>query len=244
MLLAGAYPGRPEPAAHRQRIKSLFDAGMRTFIKLQEENETNNSGKPFARYDNELRRIASDRDQQIAHLRFPIPDGGTTSVDRMCCILDAIDLSLSADRPVYVHCFGGDDLLVFYAGLRSIYPSKDRHTYALVGFFTISNVMSAKDVEETRWHMNAHLRKMKPGANDIVALAKAIVSGRLKECISIGEWRDRVYRVESEILEAWGGLSVTNGYIQRSVVPPEFKDPNRFLKWFERQNPTLIASNN
>lgn len=106
-LLAGAYPGRPEPADHRQRIKSLFDAGMRTFINLQEENETNNSGKPFVRYDNELRQIVSDRGEQIAHLRFPIPDGGTTSADRMRCILDAIDLSLAADRRVYVHCFGG-----------------------------------------------------------------------------------------------------------------------------------------
>ena len=107
LLLAGAYPGRPDPADHRQRIRSLFDAGMRRFINLQEENETNNSGKPFVRYDNELRRLASDRDQRIAHLRFPIPDGGTTSVDRMRCILDAIDLSLAANRLVYVHCFGG-----------------------------------------------------------------------------------------------------------------------------------------
>lgn len=107
LLLAGAYPGRPDPAGHRQRIESLFNAGMRTFINLQEENETNNSGQSFVRYDNELRRIAKEREQLIAHLRFPIPDGGITSVDRMRCILDAIDLSLSADRPVYVHCFGG-----------------------------------------------------------------------------------------------------------------------------------------
>ena len=107
MLLAGAYPGRPKPAEHRKRIRSLFDSGMRTFINLQEEDETNNSGKPFVRYDNELRRLAGEHEQRIAHLRFPIPDGETTSIDRMRCILDAIDLSLSADRPVYVHCFGG-----------------------------------------------------------------------------------------------------------------------------------------
>lgn len=107
LLLAGAYPGRPDPIDHRQQIKSLFDAGMRTFINLQEENETNNSGVPFVRYDDELRRLAGERNDRIAHLRFPIPDGGTTSVDRMRSILDAIDLSLSADLPVYVHCFGG-----------------------------------------------------------------------------------------------------------------------------------------
>lgn len=107
LLLAGAYPGRPDPADHRQRIRSLFDAGMRTFINLQEENETNNSGVPFVRYDDELRRLAVEKNDQIAHLRFPIPDGGRTSVDRMRSVLDAIDLSLIANRPVYVHCFGG-----------------------------------------------------------------------------------------------------------------------------------------
>ncbi|TWT97146.1 protein-tyrosine phosphatase family protein [Neorhodopirellula pilleata] len=106
-LLAGAYPGRPEPADHRQRIQSLFDAGMRTFINLQEENEKNNFGVAFVRYDDELRRLASDRGEHIAHLRFPVPDGGKTSVDRMRCILDAIDLSLVVNRPVYVRCFGG-----------------------------------------------------------------------------------------------------------------------------------------
>ncbi|QDS88439.1 hypothetical protein EC9_26300 [Rosistilla ulvae] len=104
LFLAGAYPGRPEASQHQQRLQSLFGAGMRTFINLQEEGETNNAGKPFVRYDDGLRELVGD---QFAHLRFPIPDGGTTSVDRMRSILDAIDLSLAADRPVYVHCFGG-----------------------------------------------------------------------------------------------------------------------------------------
>ena len=107
VFLAGAYPGHSDPMEHHQQIKSLFDAGMRTFINLQEENEANNSGVPFVRYDNELRRLADEQDELIAHLRFPIPDGGTTSKNRMRCILDAIDLSLASDRPVYVHCFGG-----------------------------------------------------------------------------------------------------------------------------------------
>lgn len=106
-LLAGAYPGRPDPKQHQQRIKTLFEAGMRTFINLQEENETNNNGIPFVRYDDELRRLANADDDRIAHLRFPIPDGGTTTIDRMRSILDVIDLSLDAGRGVYVHCFGG-----------------------------------------------------------------------------------------------------------------------------------------
>lgn len=107
LLLAGAYPGQPEPAKHLARLQALYDAGMRTFINLQEEDETNNAGQRFVRYDGDLRDIAAKQDDMISHLRFPVPDGGTPSVDRMRCILDAIDLSIAANRTVYVHCFGG-----------------------------------------------------------------------------------------------------------------------------------------
>lgn len=92
---------------HRERLQALYDAGMRTFINLQEENEKNHAGQPFVRYDDVLRKFAAERDDAIANLRFPIPDRGTTSIDRMRSILDAIDLSLTANRAVYVHCFGG-----------------------------------------------------------------------------------------------------------------------------------------
>lgn len=106
-LLAGAYPGKSDPAEHLARLQALYAAGIRTFVNLQEENETNNAGQPFVRYDGNLRDLAAKRNDMISHLRFPIPDGGVTSFDRMRCILDAIDLSLAADRAVYVHCFGG-----------------------------------------------------------------------------------------------------------------------------------------
>jgi len=106
-LLAGAYPGQPDPAKHLARLQALYDAGMRTFINLQEEGETNNARQPFVRYDGDLREVAAKQKDTILHLRFPISDGGTTSVDRMRSILDSIDLSLAANRGVYVHCFGG-----------------------------------------------------------------------------------------------------------------------------------------
>ncbi|TWU18750.1 protein-tyrosine phosphatase family protein [Allorhodopirellula heiligendammensis] len=106
-LLAGAYPGQPDHAQHHARLQSLYDAGIRTFINLQEEGEANNAGQPFVPYEKDLREIAKKRGDTVAHLRFPIPDGGTTSADRMRSILNTIDLSLAANRAVYVHCFGG-----------------------------------------------------------------------------------------------------------------------------------------
>ena len=110
-LLAGAYPGKFNPDEHLQRLTDLIDSGMRTFVNLMEEDESNNAGIRFVRYDDVLREIAQSHSGgqkfAIAHLRFPIQDGSVTTTGRMRSILDAIDLSLDAGAPVYVHCFGG-----------------------------------------------------------------------------------------------------------------------------------------
>lgn len=107
LLLAGAYPGHSNTQTHKKRISGLWEAGIRTFINLMEENETNHAGQAFVRYDDMLREMASTNNDRIAHLRFPIPDTKITTHDRMRSILDAIDLSLDRQIPVYVHCFGG-----------------------------------------------------------------------------------------------------------------------------------------
>jgi hypothetical protein len=106
-FLAGAYPGSAKPDEHRNRIEALWNSGVRTFVNLVEEDESNNSGQPFARYDDILRDLAAVANTQVAHLRFPVKEVSIPSIDRMRSILDAIDLSLAAGRPVYVHCFGG-----------------------------------------------------------------------------------------------------------------------------------------
>ena len=139
---------------------------------------------------------------------------------------------------------GEDDILVFYAGLRPCFPSEDRLFYAIVGLFVVNEVINAADVPNHRIHENAHTRKLKRGASDIVVRAKPRVSGRLRRCIPIGEYRDRAYRVRTDILEAWGGLSVNDGYIQRSARPPRLLDPARFMNWLDRQDHELVCANN
>lgn len=106
-LLAGAYAGKLELAAHRARLAGLFDAGVRTFVNLMEEDESNSDGKRFTPYEETLQQIALDASDQINCVRFPIVDGQVTTQDRMTEILNAIDLSVQKNRPVYVHCFGG-----------------------------------------------------------------------------------------------------------------------------------------
>jgi hypothetical protein len=132
-----------------------------------------------------------------------------------------------------------NDLLVFYAGLRSI-KAEGNLVYALVGAYVVQKVLRAVDVSARRRRENAHTRWKHISGADIVVRAKPRISGRFKRCIPIGEWRNRSYRVRKSVLKAWGGLSVIDGYIQRSARPPEFLKPKKFLRWLRTQNVELL----
>lgn len=137
-----------------------------------------------------------------------------------------------------------DDLIVFYAGLSDV-RSKARLIYAVVGVFVVEKFRLAIDIPPTDRDINAHSRReLKPDAQDLIVCARSSVSGRLERCVQIGEWRDRAYRVKRDLLEKWGGLSVKDGYLQRSARLPKFNDPMRFQRWFETMKPVLIQTNN
>jgi len=78
------------------------------------------------------------------------------------------------------------------------------------------------------------------------------VSGRLERCLPIGSYRkpagqpqkNSSYRVEIGLLEKWGGLSIADGFLQRSARLTEFNDANRFYDWFLEQRVPLIQRNN
>ncbi len=135
------------------------------------------------------------------------------------------------------------DLLVFYAALKPVYPSADRLIYALIGLFSVEQVVKANEVPETLRYENAHTRRFHIGNSDIIIRAQAGKSGRFSRFIPIGEFRNRAYRVRTEILELWGGLSVKDGFIQRSARPPHFLNPAKFYDWLHKQNVTLNKDN-
>jgi hypothetical protein len=139
---------------------------------------------------------------------------------------------------------GDGDLLVFYGGLRPVHPCDQKLIYALMGMYVVQEVVPAASVPSERWFENAHVRKTKPGETDIIVRAKANVSGRFDRCIPIGEWRDRAYRVRQDVLDAWGGLSVKDGFIQRSAVPPGLSKPSQFMDWLNKQAIQLVPRNN
>ena len=135
------------------------------------------------------------------------------------------------------------DLLVFFASLQPVDGPRRPLIYALIGLYVIQEIVSAQSVPQTRWYENAHTRRI-PDATDIVVRAKPGVSGRLSRCIPIGELRRGSYRVREDVLDAWGGLEVRDGFVQRSGHLPAFHDAAKFYKWFLDQKPTLNAENN
>ena len=135
------------------------------------------------------------------------------------------------------------DLLVFFAALKPVEEPGHSLIYAIIGLYVIEEIVNAKDVPRGRWKENAHTRRVAK-KDDIVVRAKPRVSGRLNRCIPIGEYRNNAYRVRQQLLRAWGGLQVRDGYIQRSANPPHFRDADSFYRWFRSRSPGVIAANN
>jgi hypothetical protein len=135
-----------------------------------------------------------------------------------------------------------DDIVAFYAGLRSTEPERNL-IYALIGLYVVDKIISAKLISEKDRDKNAHTRKQ-PDKTDVIVFAKPGLSGRLERCIPIGENRSKAYRVTCGLLGEWGGLCVKNGFIQRSGTLPWFCNPEKFYKWFRNQNIRLVKCNN
>lgn len=135
------------------------------------------------------------------------------------------------------------DIIVFYAGLRDV--RERRLIYAMIGLFFIDKITLATEISTLHLDTNAHSRRvLTRDSRDIVVHAQPKVSGKLHRCIPIGEWREGAYRVKRDILERWGGLSVKNGYLQRSARLPQILRPDMFLQWLYSQAPIITQANN
>lgn len=131
--------------------------------------------------------------------------------------------------------------LVFFAGLRDV--ATNNLAYALIGRLVVDRIVPARDVPPDAWGRNAHTRRTDP-RDDIVVIGRAGESGRLQRCLPIGEYRDRAWRIRRDLLDAWGGVDVNDGYIQRSARLPRLQQPQAFVVWWNQQSSELIARNN
>lgn len=116
-ILGGCYPGDPDPELHPGRAQELVRCGIRSFINLMEEFETDHNGRPFLDYREPA--LAAARGVELRFIRLPVPDNGIPAPGRMAEILDALEASLSWGA-VYIHCWGGIGRTGTAAGCRLI----------------------------------------------------------------------------------------------------------------------------
>jgi hypothetical protein len=135
-----------------------------------------------------------------------------------------------------------DDIIAFYSGLRCIRSGE--LVYGLIGVLVVDSVQRAIEAPDGSLHENAHTRReMAADADDVIVRGRRGKSGRLDRSIPIGEYRDRAYRVRPDVLASWGGISSSDGFIQRSGAFPRILDPHGFERWLAARSPTLRASN-
>lgn len=103
-LMAGQYPNDTFGESTIPMLEGLLDAGVRHFINLTDEDETNIRGD----YRHDIEPIAAARNLKVSFSHFSILDRQVPSVKLMEFILDDIDNFLWADcGAVYVHCWAG-----------------------------------------------------------------------------------------------------------------------------------------
>jgi len=100
-LLAGEYPGNPEPGRARRRLVNMLQSGIQVFIDLTHPMDG------LEPYHAIVSREAEDLGLEVDIHPFPIEDYGIPAPLEMKAILDKIDEAVAGERRVYVHCWGG-----------------------------------------------------------------------------------------------------------------------------------------
>jgi hypothetical protein len=138
---------------------------------------------------------------------------------------------------------GKGDFLVFYASLKPMKPCNQKLVYALIGFYEVEKILPSNKIPEEKLVENAHTRKISVYVGDVVVFGNPNTSGRFRNCIPIGEYRNGAYRVKKSVLEEWGELGINDGFIQRNRNPPFFLNPNQLKLWLKKKNPKIIQNN-
>lgn len=99
-VLAGEYPGSPDPVLAKAKIDVLVDAGVRTFVDLTTPDDA------LEPYRHLLDGVAAERGVDVIHEPFPIPDLGVVEDHRYDEVVATIE-SACSQGAVYVHCWGG-----------------------------------------------------------------------------------------------------------------------------------------
>jgi hypothetical protein len=101
-FLAGEYPGTRliyDPLLTR-KLDYLLECKISYFLDLTEPGA-------LTPYQEKLFEEAGWLGYKVEYHRFPIPDFGVPTPEKMNELLDMLDAALEAGQVVYVHCWGG-----------------------------------------------------------------------------------------------------------------------------------------
>ena len=99
-FMAGAYPGSKNAAEALVKVRKFLDSGIRYVINLMEAYEVDHSGEAFVPYEELFSELARDHSTEVSFTRFPIRGLDVPAPETMISILDEIDRSIAAGRPV------------------------------------------------------------------------------------------------------------------------------------------------
>jgi ADP-ribosyl-[dinitrogen reductase] hydrolase len=100
-ILAGEYPGSTADEHLEFKLNALADAGIDTIIDLTREVEG------FRAYTQAWEELGRWRGRTLTRIHHPIVDCSVTTPEGYDQIVADIEGELAAERPVYVHCWGG-----------------------------------------------------------------------------------------------------------------------------------------
>lgn len=101
LLLAGEYPGSPDPTATRSKLMRYLDVGVRAFLDLTHPYE-------LTHYSSTLSELATERAIQVEYKRMSIDDMGVPrSIEWMRTIQGQLVQWQKSGVPAYIHCWGG-----------------------------------------------------------------------------------------------------------------------------------------
>jgi hypothetical protein len=106
-LLAGQYPGDPNPSVRDAKLNALLDCGIRAVLSLIPEGETGVGGQAFVPYVPRLQALGNRRGLRVECRRIGTPDATVPTPAVLARILGAIRDAAEAGLPLYIHCWGG-----------------------------------------------------------------------------------------------------------------------------------------
>lgn len=104
LILCGETPRDKADDVPQHKMTAILKAGIRTFIDLTEPDEL----LPYADIARAKAKLLGIDPAELVFTRHAIKDGFIPySPDVMRAVLSQIRSSRDADRPVYIHCWGG-----------------------------------------------------------------------------------------------------------------------------------------